>query len=129
MGDRGAVRWAVAGAVVGTGVVAGLGGAGLTLLLHVVQHAAFGYTDDSTFLVGAERTAPVRRAAVLLAAGFVAGVGWWGFTRILGKRPDVSSALEGEARLPALPRGGKRGPACSLPSRSCCSPRRLSMSS
>jgi len=35
--------------IVLTGLGAGLGGAALTLLLHLVQHLAFGYTED-TFL-------------------------------------------------------------------------------
>src|ERR1700712_3977560 len=41
-------------AAVATGVAAGVGGVLLTLLLHLVQHLGFGYTED-TFLIGGQR--------------------------------------------------------------------------
>jgi len=50
--------------IVLTGLGAGLGGAALTLLLHLVQHLAFGYTED-TFLTGVERASPARRVSVM----------------------------------------------------------------
>lgn len=44
--------------IVLTGLGAGLGGAALTLLLHLVQHLAFGYTED-TFLTGSNAPPPL----------------------------------------------------------------------
>lgn len=67
-------RYAVA--TVLTGVAAGVLGAALTLLLHAVQHLAFGYTEN-TFLVGVEKASPVRRVVAMAVGGVVVGVGWW----------------------------------------------------
>lgn len=91
---------AVAGLV---GAGAGVGGAALTLLLHLVQHTAYGYTEN-TFLVGAQRAAPARRVLLLLLAGVVAGVGWWALRRRGAPLPKVSAAARtAGVRLPLLP--------------------------
>jgi hypothetical protein len=55
-----------------TGVLAGLGGLVLTLLLHAVQHAAFGYTED-TFLIGSSR-----RRAGGGSWRWRSAASWWG---------------------------------------------------
>jgi len=47
-----------------TGAGAGLGGIALTLLLHLVQHLAYGHTED-TFLRGVEQASVVRRVLVM----------------------------------------------------------------
>ncbi|HEX3788582.1 MAG TPA: chloride channel protein [Pseudonocardiaceae bacterium] len=87
--------------VLGTGIGAGLVGIGLTLLLHLVQHVAFGYTEN-TFLFGVLRATPPRRVLVLLVGGLVAGGGWWllrGHTRI----GTVNAAVSTDARpLPVV---------------------------
>jgi H+/Cl- antiporter ClcA len=92
------VWWLV---VLGTGVGAGVVGIGLTLLLHLVQHVAFGYTE-STFLVGVLRASPTRRVVVLVVGGLVAGAGWWllrGVTRVR----TVADAVSARAcRLPVI---------------------------
>lgn len=59
-----------------TGVGAGFAGGALTLLLYLVQHTAFGYTEE-TFLLGVEQAPWWRRLLVLGLAGLVAGLGWW----------------------------------------------------
>jgi len=68
--------------VIFTGIGAGLGGMLLALLLHGIQHLAYGYSLDSlisheTFLLGVTAAAPERRVLVLISCGLVAGVGWW----------------------------------------------------
>ncbi|MGI8415511.1 MAG: chloride channel protein, partial [Nakamurella sp.] len=68
-------RWWTARFAVGvlaTGVLAGAGGIVLTLLLHLVQHLAYGYSEDS-FLFGAERAAPSRRLLAMAAGGLLIG--------------------------------------------------------
>lgn len=82
--------------VLATGVVAGVVGIGVTALLHLVQHASFGYTEDS-FLLGVDRASPARRVAVLTAAGAVAGVGWL-LLRRLTTVATVGSAIGRDSR-------------------------------
>ncbi|SDJ10762.1 H+/Cl-antiporter ClcA [Frankineae bacterium MT45] len=59
-----------------TGVGAGIGGVGLTLLLHLIQHLAFGYTEN-TFLIGVERASGRRRVLAMAIGGLIVGLGWW----------------------------------------------------
>jgi H+/Cl- antiporter ClcA len=63
-------------ATVLTGVAAGVAGAALTLLLHLVQHVTFGYTEN-TFLIGVEQASNARRVLAVGLGGLVVGVGWW----------------------------------------------------
>ena len=65
---------------VATGVAAGVGGVLLTLLLHLVQHLAFGYTED-TFLVGVQRASGLRRVTAMALGGALVGTGWWALRR------------------------------------------------
>jgi H+/Cl- antiporter ClcA len=76
------MRWRFALAVALTGVLAGLAGMCLALLLHAIQHIAFGYSLDAvighiSFLEGVEAAQPIRRLLVLLICGVIAGIGWW----------------------------------------------------
>ena len=79
-----------------TAVGAGLAGGALTLLLHLVQHAAFGYAEES-FLTGVEQASGRRRLLVLALAGVVAGLGWWllrgPVSRWLGRSSGVSESV------------------------------------
>ena len=83
---------AFAAAVVLTGVAAGAGGAGLTLLLHGVQRLAYGYTDD-TFLAGVEHASGVRRVVALTVGGALSGVGWWALRRCSPANTSVAAAV------------------------------------
>lgn len=56
------------------GTAAGLGGAGLMLLLHAVQHAAWHYTSGD-FLSAVERTSAAHRWLVIIGAGIFVAVG------------------------------------------------------
>jgi H+/Cl- antiporter ClcA len=76
-----------------TGIGAGLGGMLLALLLHWIQHLAYGYStahviSAESFLQGVSDSAPSRRLAVLSICGLVAGLGWWTLYRF--GRPLVS---------------------------------------
>ncbi len=62
--------------IVLVGVGAGIGGAALTLLLHMLQHLAFGYTE-ATFLTGVEEASGARRVLMMTLGGLIVGLGWW----------------------------------------------------
>ena len=68
------------------GVTAALGGMLLTLLLHAIQHIAYGYdlgaaVSPESFLQGVTAASPMRRVIVLTLCGAVAGIGWWALYR------------------------------------------------
>lgn len=88
-------------AAVVAGLAAGVGGVALTLLLHLIQHVAFGYTE-ATFLEGVERASPARRVSALAIGGLVVGLGWW---LLRWRVPSVGSVEESMAgkKLSILP--------------------------
>ncbi|MGR3907418.1 chloride channel protein [Burkholderia sp. SR8] len=89
-----------------TGVGAGFGGMLLALLLHAIQHVAYGYSlahavGTESFLTGVSRADPLRRVAVLAVCGLVAGGGWWALYRY--GRPLVSirrAVRAADSRMP-----------------------------
>jgi H+/Cl- antiporter ClcA len=88
------------------GVGAGLGGMALALLLHFIQHVAYGYSLDAvisteSFLQGVSAAPPARRVAVLVFCGLVAGGGWWALYRF--GRPLVSIGKAVRAPGEAMP--------------------------
>jgi chloride channel protein, CIC family len=99
-------RVAFALAAVLTGVGAVLGGMALALLLHGIQHLAYGYSaahliSDESFLQGVTGTTPLRRVLVLIGCGVVAGGGWWALYRF--GRPLVSIRRAVASDDPRLP--------------------------
>ena len=89
---------AYAVAIVLAGLAGGLAGVSLSLLLHAVQHLAFGYSlqallGGESFLDGVRDAAPLRRLAVLTACGLVAGFGWWVLRRLGRPIVAVSAAV------------------------------------
>lgn len=89
-----------------TGVGAGLGGMALALLLHAIQHIAYGYSEDAviskiSFLQGVTAASPERRVAALTVCGLVAGLGWFAVYRfgapLISIRKAVASA---DPRMP-----------------------------
>jgi CIC family chloride channel protein len=83
------------------GVAAGVGGALLMELLHLVQHLAWSYHEGS-FLRGVERTGPAQRVFVLAIAGAVTGGAALAIRRARGGG-EVSEAIwQRSARLPLL---------------------------
>ncbi|VWC13302.1 chloride channel protein [Burkholderia aenigmatica] len=89
-----------------TGVGAGLGGMLLALLLHAIQHVAYGYSvahviGTESFLTGVTGADPLRRLVVLTVCGIVAGGGWWALYRY--GRPLVSIRRAVRAADPRMP--------------------------
>ncbi|ABI89300.1 chloride channel protein [Burkholderia ambifaria] len=89
-----------------TGIGAGFGGMLLALLLHAIQHVAYGYSlshvvGTQSFLTGVTQADPLRRLAVLVVCGLVAGGGWWALYRY--GRPLVSIRRAVRAADPRMP--------------------------
>ncbi|MBR8458824.1 chloride channel protein [Burkholderia dolosa] len=89
-----------------TGVGAGFGGMLLALLLHAIQHVAYGYSvarvvGTESFLTGVTAADPLRRLLVLTGCGIVAGGGWWALYRY--GRPLVSIRRAVRAADPRMP--------------------------
>ena len=85
-------------AVVLTGILAGLSGMVLALILHAIQHLAFGYSHgqlvgSESFLQGVTDSSWSRRIMAIVAGGAVAGFGWWLLGRYGQKRVSIASAL------------------------------------
>ncbi|KAG8154432.1 chloride channel protein [Burkholderia catarinensis] len=96
----------VAAVAILTGVGAGLGGMLLALLLHAIQHIAYGYSvahviGTESFLTGVAGADPLRRFAVPVVCGIVAGGGWWALYRY--GRPLVSIRRAVRAADPRMP--------------------------
>jgi H+/Cl- antiporter ClcA len=94
--------------VILTGVGAGLGGMLLALLLHGIQHLAYGYSQDTllsheSFLFGVTAASGQRRVLVMALCGVVAGVGWWLLYRYGRPLISIKKAVSPEA--PLMPPG------------------------
>lgn len=78
----------------------------LALLLHAIQHVAYGYSvarvvGTESFLTGVTAAEPLRRLLVLTGCGIVAGGGWWALYRY--GRPLVSIRRAVRAADPRMP--------------------------
>ncbi|NKI76038.1 chloride channel protein [Dickeya sp. CFBP 2040] len=88
-------------ALLSTGILAGIGGLLLALLLHAIQHLAYGYSLDhiiseESFLQGVSAAEPIRRVIVLLLCGLVAGLGWYALYRYGRRLVSITAALQAE---------------------------------
>lgn len=90
-----------------TGMLAGLAGMVLMLLLHFVQHLAFGYPyapagGPESFLEGVRASSPMRRFTVLSLCGVVAALGWGLLYRFGRPLVGVRQAVASDTPLPPL---------------------------
>jgi H+/Cl- antiporter ClcA len=91
-----------------TGVGAGLGGMSLALLLHAIQHLAYGYgldaaTRHESFLQGVSAAPGWRRVLVMSGCGLVAGLGWLVVYRFGKPLVSIKQAVSNNgARMPVL---------------------------
>ena len=95
-------------AILLTGLLAGLVGICLSLIMHGLQHFAYGYESDQligeeSFLQGVSSAPAWRRLLVVWLAGVVAGTGWYLIRRWMARVMSVRQALA--APSPRLPVG------------------------
>ena len=84
------------------GAAAGLTGIVLTLLLHTVQHLAFGYPlhAELSYRVMVEESSPLRRLMVLLLCGGLVGVGWVMLHRLASPLVSIKTAVANGQKMP-----------------------------
>ena len=95
--ERGGVTPRLLLSAILTGAAAGALAIALSLLLRVVQHAAFHY-DRGRFSTGVAAASDLRRLVAVTLSGAIAGLGWWGlrWTRGNAPRVEVEAALRGK---------------------------------
>jgi H+/Cl- antiporter ClcA len=93
------LRWAAA--VAATGVVAGLAGAALMGLLHLVQRLAYGATSTAGFGAAVEAADPARRVLVMAVGGLAVGLGWWALQRWASPVRQAEDVVRAGERLAA----------------------------
>lgn len=94
-------------ACITVGVGAGFLGMSLALLLHYVQHLAYGYSPDliiseQSFFEGVSAASSERRVLILTLCGFIAGFGWWALYRFGTPLVSISTAISTHKTMPPL---------------------------
>lgn len=89
------------------GIASGITGMLLAMLLHYLQHLAFGYSplhiiDNESFLEGVRASSPQRRVVVLTICGVIAGVGWAAIHRFGKPLVSIVEALKTNKIMPPL---------------------------
>lgn len=80
------------------GISSGLAGTAVALLLHTIQHLAYGFSTNG-FLAEVSSTLPEQRVGILILCGIIGGVGWW----VLKHRGKALVTIE-QAMGPGLPK-------------------------
>ena len=83
------------------GVGSGISGLVVSLVLHGVEHLAYGY-NSGTFLDGVLAAPPGRRVLALGIAGVIGAIGWWALRKRGRPVVPVEASVKGE-RMPTLP--------------------------
>ena len=87
------------------GFASGLGGMGLGLLLHLVQHITYGHAPHTmagqqSFLQEVTGASDLRRFLALCSCGAVAGIGWWLLYRFGTPLVSIRQAVRKGGRMP-----------------------------
>ncbi|MCE3045791.1 chloride channel protein [Legionella sp. 16cNR16C] len=89
------------------GVLSGLSGMCIALLLHWIQHIAYGYSlqhiiSPESFLQGVEAASGERRLLVLVICGLVAGIGWGLLYRFGTPLLGISNSIKKAEPMPVI---------------------------
>lgn len=92
-------------ATITIGIGSGILGMLLILLLHFIQHIAYGYSLDhiiskESFLEGVSASSPQRRVIVLMFCGLIAGFGWWALYRYGKPLVSIADAVKSKKIMP-----------------------------
>lgn len=96
-------RLLLATLLVGTG--SGLFGMALAMLLHEIQHLAYGYSldkiiSDESFLQGVSASPPYRRVIAMFLCGVIAGVGWALLYRYGKPLVSIAESIKSGKKMP-----------------------------
>jgi H+/Cl- antiporter ClcA len=92
-------------------IIVGLGsgvlGTGLALLLHSIQHLAYGYSVDQGmgkehFYAGVSASSAERRVGILFLCGLIAGLGWYALYTKGKSLVSISEAIRSDKKMPYL---------------------------
>lgn len=89
------------------GFASGVLGMFLALLLHYIQHLAYGYSLDliitnENFLEGVNASTPTRRVFILIVCGVIAGLGWYLLYTYGKPLVSIAEALKTGKKMPTL---------------------------
>lgn len=89
------------------GIGSGVLGMSLAMLLHYIQHIAYGYSplhimSDEHFLEGVSASPLERRVLVLAICGLIAGIGWYLLYHYGKPLVSIGDALNKDKKMPAL---------------------------
>lgn len=92
---------------IAVGISSGFLGMSLALLLHWIQHIAYGYSpfhiiSNESFLEGVSASSPERRISILVLCGLIAGVGWACIYRFCKPLVSIADAIKTDKRMPGL---------------------------
>lgn len=98
--------WLLFAVAIMVGIASGIIGIILVLLLHSIQHVAYGYSlnhiiSPETFLAGVRASSPIRRVEILSLCGLIAGLGWWALYRYDKPLVSIADALKFDRVMPA----------------------------
>jgi len=94
-------------ATVLVGIASGFFGMFLAMLLHAIQHIAYGYSlnqiiSDESFLEGVRASSAERRVTILMICGLIAGLGWWALYRYGKPLVSIAESLKSGKPMPYL---------------------------
>ncbi len=92
---------------IAVGVGSGLLGMSLALLLHYIQHIAYGYSphhiiSDESFLEGVSASSSERRIAILALCGLIAGFGWAAIYHFGKPLVSIAETLKSNKTMPIV---------------------------
>jgi H+/Cl- antiporter ClcA len=92
---------------IAVGISSGFLGMFLALLLHYIQHIAYGYSplhiiSNESFLEGVSASSAERRICILIICGLIAGLGWAALYRFGKPLVSIAEAIKTQKTMPML---------------------------